>query len=457
MKQAQVILQTLVGLALLGVLAVGLVFVFRGMNESNQAGVVITAEGTGQPYPPPQATLPPPDITLPPQPAPIVILPGQTIVIPTLTPWPTLTPQPTPTRRPGPTATGIPLPTPVEDATGTILYVTNEGTASDFIPIHLGLSVDSDGRPIGLPVRVVGDLELDFTPLQLYPSPNNRYLALMRPLEPGGQPYVVNQLTREVKRFLESFAGGKFLGWHPNGYQFLFWPDGGGLLLIDVETYEITTLVPIQGIVQGAAISPDGLTIAYITDKWPDISSVFLWSVSSAGSDANALFEIGSSGYLYPGGWSPDGTRLVYYGTCDDISGMGLCLYDALGDTRQPLSLLFAGYAPAWSPDGRYLAATGITQGETPCSNEKNLSEFERESCRYIAHSIYILDTLTNEVRQLAVGIAPVWSPDGSMLAFLSNRSGISEIWTIQVDGTGLQQLTTDGLSKSPSLTWHWR
>jgi dipeptidyl aminopeptidase/acylaminoacyl peptidase len=36
----------------------------------------------------------------------------------------------------------------------------------------------------------------------------------------------------------------------------------------------------------------------------------------------------------------------------------------------------------------------------------------------------------------------PRWSPDGSQIAFYSNRSGKSEIWTINPDGSGLQQLT---------------
>jgi Tol biopolymer transport system component len=36
----------------------------------------------------------------------------------------------------------------------------------------------------------------------------------------------------------------------------------------------------------------------------------------------------------------------------------------------------------------------------------------------------------------------PRWSPDGERIAFYSNRSGSNEIWTINPDGSGLQQLT---------------
>jgi Tol biopolymer transport system component len=36
----------------------------------------------------------------------------------------------------------------------------------------------------------------------------------------------------------------------------------------------------------------------------------------------------------------------------------------------------------------------------------------------------------------------PRWSPDGKRLAFYSDRSGRYEIWTINADGSGLQQMT---------------
>ena len=36
----------------------------------------------------------------------------------------------------------------------------------------------------------------------------------------------------------------------------------------------------------------------------------------------------------------------------------------------------------------------------------------------------------------------PAWSPDGTRLAFISNRSGQSQIWLMNADGTGPVQLT---------------
>jgi TolB protein len=77
-------------------------------------------------------------------------------------------------------------------------------------------------------------------------------------------------------------------------------------------------------------------------------------------------------------------------------------------------------------------------------------------ACQFIAQSVYTFNLDTGEARAIAHGISPVWSPDGSMVAFLSNQSGAPELWIVRADGTGLQQLTQDGQFKSPfgNLSW---
>ncbi len=47
-----------------------------------------------------------------------------------------------------------------------------------------------------------------------------------------------------------------------------------------------------------------------------------------------------------------------------------------------------------------------------------------------------------------AVSYDPVWSPDGSRIAFVSQEKGSDDIWVIYPDGTGARQLTEN--------TWEW-
>jgi Tol biopolymer transport system component len=384
---------------------------------------------------------------------------GKDIVCPTWTPWPTFTPRPTPTRRPGSTAIAMPLPKPANDPAGVIWYTTRMGSSPNFNYFVHTLHIDPQGRAAYAPESLTLPVDLGFSPGVVYPSPNGRYMVLMRPVEPGGRPYVYDQATSKVSVLFESYSGGSFFGWHPDNRHFLFWIDDVGLLLIDAATLEVTTLVYPEGPVQGAAFSPDGVKIAYIDSHRPE-SIGSLWFVSSAGSDARPTVNVGTA-YLYPDAWSPDGKRIVYYGDCGQqksqstISGP-LCALDVQSDERHALDLPYVGFDPVWSPDGRYIAATGLTPGEKSCDAQKGLSSDDREACWYRTSSVFIVDTQTYKTYPLTRGIAPSWSPDGLMIAFLSDHSGATEIWTIRADGSELQQLTTDGQYKSPFSHYTW-
>ena len=46
----------------------------------------------------------------------------------------------------------------------------------------------------------------------------------------------------------------------------------------------------------------------------------------------------------------------------------------------------------------------------------------------------------------------PDWSPDGSRIAFQSNRDGDFDIWVMNADGTGVEQLTDDPAIDDPAF-----
>ena len=61
---------------------------------------------------------------------------------------------------------------------------------------------------------------------------------------------------------------------------------------------------------------------------------------------------------------------------------------------------------------------------------------------------IYALDAGGGTARPLLTGMAfernPVISPDGKRFAFISDRSGVTNLWVANIDGTGLRQISQD-------------
>jgi Tol biopolymer transport system component len=395
-----------------------------------------------------------PDVVAPTEaspPAPIII----GTVEPTPTTIPTWTPLPTPTRIPGPTATPLPLATIAQDNHGAIHYAVDSENADLKERRHFFLSTNANGDVEGERQPAKIPAELGFVPSQVFPSPNQQYTIYMQAVEPGGRPAVYNQITGHISVLFEDSGGGRFLGWHPDGRRFLFWIDSAGLWLIDAETLDMVTLAYPAGPLQGASISPDGLTVAYIADNEANNGDA-LWLVSTAGSDAKSLPILGEALYLYSAAWSPDSTQLLYFGACNtaaEINAAGLCIVNVKAQEQKVLDVPYAGFAPVWSPDGRFIASTGITPGEEAC--QPKTPDFALEKCLYQARSIYVTDLEARKSSVLTPGLAPVWSPTGSTIAFLSNRTGKGEIWAVRLDTQGAYQLTAEGQSIVPdSLTW---
>lgn len=147
-----------------------------------------------------------------------------------------------------------------------------------------------------------------------------------------------------------------------------------------------------------------------------------------------------------------------------------LMLYLAQTDGSNQQNLNIPGWAPTWSPDGRSIAflsdRSGAPQlysvsadGGTPTrltdSPEGKMAPAWSPADQWIAFiaqtssggAIHLIDTqgisrrtiITTDVGDVA---HLTWSPNGQQLLFDARRNGEQRVYSIGVDGTGLQQLT---------------
>lgn len=162
---------------------------------------------------------------------------------------------------------------------------------------------------------------------------------------------------------------------------------------------------------------------------------------------------------------SPDGTRLAFSSNRDgqwDIYTLNL----HTGAIRRITDTPEYDAYPSWSPDSQWLVYESYTLTELSSAGEyyleiMGLSEASHPSGQLENLELFILqiDADADPIRLTthpAADFAPVWSPAGRQIAFVSNRSGEQEIWIAdlnQIDDR-FQNISNNPASADKFPTW---
>jgi Tol biopolymer transport system component/serine/threonine protein kinase len=334
-----------------------------------------------------------------------------------------------------------------------------EGTAPSFSPdgnqVAFQWTVEQEAPDIylkliggGPPLRLTKDPAPDRFPAW---SPDGLWIAFVRGslrersedraevlLIPalGGPERRLAEIAPTITVPLEGLA--PYLAWFPDGKSLVMFDDpapgrSAALCVLSVASGEkrfLTTPPPNMSDVH-PAVSPDGRTLAFVRAATLGSSHLFLLALSADGRAAGEprLLNLPVAAVASPA-WTPDGREIL----CRAGS-----LY--LGDSR----LWVVPVAGSGEP--RPLA-TGENGSEPAVSRRGNRLVYSvlREDSDIWRVDLASRGARVSEEKLIAStrpDITPQYSPDGSKIAFSSERSGHSEIWICDRDGANPVQLTS--------------
>ncbi|HUP20965.1 MAG TPA: hypothetical protein VM778_13585 [Gemmatimonadota bacterium] len=198
----------------------------------------------------------------------------------------------------------------------------------------------------------------------------------------------------------------------------------------------------------GMAFSPDGRHLAF-SSKVGEQDALYIMKID--GKDIVASHRFDLEGIETPS-WSPDGNHLVFTGLDGGVSDLFVVHRDGT-DLRRLTDDRYAQRDPVWSPDGRKIAFT------TDFGAGTNF-----DLLAYDDYQVGILDIESGSVEflpgQEGKNINPQWGPDGRTIAFISDRTGIPNVFVYDFDREATFRITDflTGVSgiieSSPALAW---
>ena len=231
----------------------------------------------------------------------------------------------------------------------------------------------------------------------------------------------------------------------PDGRHTVFF-SSRDLFSIDLYLAETATGKVVRKLVD-TALSGHFTSLQFIgsAGSWSPDSRQFVVGGVHAGKAVLAILNVGNGdvareievpevGEILNPTWSPDGKSIAFSATVGGDSD--LFIYNLESSvTKRITTDLFADLQPAWSPDGAKIAF--VTDRFTTKVDVLNAGDYQLALLDVASGSITPLMTFAS-----GKNINPQWGADSRRLYFVSDRSGISNVYWVDVQSSALAQIT---------------
>jgi Tol biopolymer transport system component/DNA-binding winged helix-turn-helix (wHTH) protein len=296
--------------------------------------------------------------------------------------------------------------------------------------------------------------ETDYSPAW---SPDGKSIAFCRARSRGGSSIWMISLSDGAERklidvSLTAVVGSRFLTWSPDSRRLVFAGSisddkAAGLLEMEVATGATHYLTKAQpgSVEMNPAYAPDGHAIAFVRDIARGISRILLLPMKPEGGAIGPPVPLSWPGFessnVARPTWTPDSTHLLFASNRNSEQYLWIAKAEQ-GAAPQLLSTLGPGL----------MDAAISSSGDLAMVRERlDIDIFKLDVDRLRHGDSPAALPVVNSNR---LETNPSVSPDGSKLAFESNRTGFTEIWTSNVDGTNPTQITNMGHPITGSPTW---
>ncbi len=273
-------------------------------------------------------------------------------------------------------------------------------------------------------------------------SPDGKKIAFVRGLGIVDGIYVANIYVMNADgtnqtRLTNNSVSDTSPEWSPDGTrivfesrrQFVATSGNSQIYVMNADGSNQTRLTNNTGLDLFPKWSPDGTRIVFQRYTPPPVSAE-IHVMNADGSNQTQLTNLGSA--LSPR-WSPDSSRIAFYSDRDGKAQIYVMNADGSNQTRLTNNPNF-DQVPEWSPDGTRIVFQSIRGGD--------------------ANDIYVMNADGNNQTRLTNNtvydnLSPIFSPDGTRIAFLSAYSFSgefisAEISVMNADGSNLVLTNTN-------------